>query len=367
MRSGSCDSSVSISILRPNRLEAQLDAPALSKLNRKTMSTVAVTGATGFIGSAVVRKLVERGRHVRALVEPGAPTKNLDNFGGKVERVTVDVCDGAAMERALSGCKTLFHLAAIYRTWLPNPDVIYRVNLEGTTATLLAAQKANVERIVYTSSIAAIGLRDDGRPSDETVEFNIWDIANDYILTKYLSERIAMNFARSGMPIVVVNPGFPFGPGDVAPTPTGKIILSVLKGQVPGMGPGGFSAIDVDDVAEGHLAAEERGGIGERYILANHNVTLKELFELVSSIAGVKVPTLPIPRALSLAVAFGMEMWADHVSHEEPPATYKALRYAQRNVFFDNTKARTELGLPETPLADSIERSIKWFRDNGMV
>jgi len=331
------------------------------------MSTVAVTGATGFIGSAVVRKLIERGRRVRALVEPGAPMKNLDAIGPEVERVTVDVCDGAAMERALSGCQTLYHLAAIYRTWLPNPDVIYRVNLEGTTATLLAAKKVGVERIVYTSSIAAIGLREDGLPSDETVEFNLWDIANDYILTKHLSERIAMNFARGGMPIVIVNPGFPFGPGDNAPTPTGKILLSLLKGQVPGIGPGGFSAIDVDDVAEGHLAAEEKGRIGERYILANHNVTLKEFFELASSIAGIKAPTLPMPRAVTLAIALGLEMWADRVSQKEPPATYKAMLYAQKNVFFDNTKARTELGLPQTPLADSIERSIKWFRDNGMV
>jgi len=331
------------------------------------MSRVAVTGATGFIGSAVVRKLIERGREVRAIVEPGAPTKSLDALGPQIERVAVNVCDGRAMERALEGCQTLYHLAAIYRTWLPNPDVIYRVNLEGTTTTLLAAKKAGVERIVYTSSIAAIGLREDGRPSDETVEFNLWDIANDYILTKHLSERITMNFARDGLPVVIVNPGFPFGPGDSAPTPTGKILLSLLKGQVPGIGPGGFSAIDVDDVAEGHLAAEEKGRIGERYILANHNVTLKEFFELASSIAGVKAPTLPMPRAVSLAIALGMEMWADHVSREEPPATYKALRYAQRNVFFDNTKARTELGLPQTPLEDSIERAIKWFRDNGMV
>lgn len=331
------------------------------------MSTVAVTGATGFIGSAVVRKLVERGRKVRALVEPGASMKNLELLAGSIERVTVDVCDRLAMERALSGCQTLYHLAAIYRTWLPNPSIIYRVNLEGTTTTLLAAKKAGVERIVYTSSIAAIGLREDGRPSDETVEFNLWDIANDYILTKHLSERIAMNFARDGLPVVIVNPGFPFGPGDTGPTPTGKILLSLLKGQVPGVGPGGFSAIDVDDVAEGHLAAEQKGRIGERYILANHNVTLKEFFELACSIAGIKPPTLPMPKAVSLAIALGMELWADHVSQKEPPATYKALLYAQKNVFFDNTKARTELGLPQTPLEHSIERAIKWFRDNGMV
>lgn len=331
------------------------------------MSTVAVTGATGFIGSAVVRKLVERGRSVRALVEPGAPTKNIDALGAKVERVTVDVCDGAAMERALSGCDALYHLAAIYRTWLPDPSILYRVNIEGTTNTLLAAEKAKVGRIVYTSSIAAVGLREDGRPSDETTEFNHWDVANDYILSKHLSERIAMNFARAGLPIVVVNPGFPFGRGDQTPTPTGRIVLALLREQIPGVGAGGFSAIDVEDVAEGHILAEERGRVGERYILANHNVTMKELFETVCAIGKVKCPTLPVPKAISLAFAYGMEKWADHVSHEEPPATYKGVRYAQQNVFFDNTKARTELGLPQTPLEDSLTRAVEWFREEGMV
>lgn len=331
------------------------------------MSTIAVTGATGFIGSALVRKLVERGNSVRALIEPGAPTQNLDPLRAKIERVHVDVCDGLKMERALEGCQTLYHLAAVYRTWLPSPDIIYRVNLEGTTTTLLAAQKAKVERIVYTSSIAAVGWREDGRPSDESVEFNLWDIANDYILTKHLSERIAMNFADAGLPIVVVNPGFPFGPGDLAPTPTGKIILAILKGQVPGVGEGGFSVIDVDDVAEGHILAAEKGRVGERYILANHNVTMKELLDRVCAVAGMKAPTLPIPRPLSLAIAFGMEKWADYISREEPPTTLKTLRYAQKAAFFDNTKARTELGLPETPLDETLKRSIDWFRESGMV
>lgn len=331
------------------------------------MAPVAVTGASGFIGSAVVRQLVAAGREVRALVEPGANLKNLDEVGPKVERVTVDVCDGPAMERALSGCEALHHLAAIYRTWLPDRSLIYRVNLEGTTATLLAAQKAKVRRVVYTSSIAAIGLRDDGRPSDETVEWNLWDLANDYILTKHLSERIAVRFAEAGLPVVIVNPGFPFGPRDIGPTPTGRIILALLKGQVPGVGDGGFAAIDVDDVAAGHLAAEAKGRVGERYILANHNVTMKEFFGMVCAIAGIKTPLIPIPNSVGAAIALGLELWADHVSHREPPATYKAIRYAQRNVFFDNTKARTELDLPQTPLADSIARAIRWFRDNGMA
>lgn len=326
----------------------------------------AVSGATGFIGSAVIRKLLAQGRPVRALVEPSAPTGNLDDLPAAVERVPVDVCDFDGMRRALDGCATYHHLAAIYKLWMPDPRAIYRVNVEGTTTSLLAAQAAGVGRVVYTSSIAAVGLRADGRPSDETVEFNLWDIANEYLLTKMMSERIALRFAAT-LPVTVVNPAFPFGPGDVAPTPTGKIILAILRGQVPGVGPGGFCAVDVDDVAAAHVAAETRGRVGERYVLGNHNVTFAEFCALVAQIGGVKAPKLYIPGWVGRSVAMGMEAWADHVSHEEPRATAKSVAYLQRNVWFDNTKARTELELPQTPLADSIRRAVAWFRDHGMV
>lgn len=325
---------------------------------------VAVTGATGFIGSAVVRKLLEAKREVRAIVEPGANTKNLD--GLNVERITCDVTNAALMKRALSGCATLYHLAAIYKVWLPDPSIIYRVNIEGTTATLLAAQQAKVERVVYTSSIAAIGLID-GDLADETTPFNLYGLANDYILTKHLSERIAMRFAEAGGSIVIVNPAFPFGPRDIAPTPTGKIILSLLKKEVPGVGPGGFCTIDVDDCATGHLLAEEKGQRGERYILGNDNVTLKEFFELVCKAAGTPTPRLPLPKSVSAGIALGMELWADHVSHKEPPATYKSILYAQRNAFFSNAKAKRELGLPARPLEESVRRAIAWFRAEGMA
>jgi len=194
----------------------------------------AVTGATGFIGSAVVRKLLEQKRSVRCLIEPGANLSNLE--GLPVERITCDVTDFDTMKKALDGCETLFHLAAIYKTWLPDEEVIHRVNIEGTVSTLLAAQQAKVNRIVYTSSIAAVGLVDGGL-ADETTKFNLFDIANPYILTKWQSERIAMRFAASGLPVVVVNPAFPFGPRDITPTPTGAIIRALLNKEVPGSGP----------------------------------------------------------------------------------------------------------------------------------
>ncbi len=325
------------------------------------MGRVAVTGATGFIGSAVLRQLLDARRDVVALVEPGANPQNLE--GLNVERIPVDVTDGTAMKRALGGVETLYHLAAIYKTWLPDPEVIYRVNIEGTVATLLAAEHAKVKRIVYTSSIAAIGLAKDGL-ADETTPFNLFDIANEYILTKWQSDRVAQKFAQSGLPLVIVNPGFPFGPRDIAPTPTGKIILAIMKGQVPARGPGGICAIDVDDCATCHLLAEAKGRVGERYILGNHNVTLNDLMDMVAKEAGVAAPpNITLPSFLGSSIALGMELWSDLVSHREPPATYRSLRYAQRNAFFSNDKARRELGLPTRPLGETIRRAVKWFQE----
>lgn len=327
----------------------------------------AVSGASGFIGSAVIRRLVAEGREVRALIEPSASPRNLEDLpAAQVERISVDVCDYEGMARALDGCSTYFHLAAIYKLWTPDPAPIYRVNIEGTTTSLLAALAAGVGRVVYTSSIAAVGLRSDGIPSDESVEFNLFDIANEYLLTKMLSEKIALRFAKR-LPVVIVNPAFPFGPRDITPTPTGKIILSLIRGEVPGISPGGFCAIDVDDVAAGHVAAETRGRVGERYILGNHNVTFREFCELTAEVAGVKAPRVTVPRLLGRTLALGMELWSDYVTHEEPQTTRKAVAYLQRNAFFNAERARRELGLPRTPLATSVEKAVRYFRDQSMV
>lgn len=331
---------------------------------------VAVSGATGFIGSALVRLMLEQGRDVRALVEPGANPRHLDDLpeslAKRLDRVEVDVCDFVGMARALDGCEAFHHLAAVYRIWMPDPEPLYRVNLEGTTVALLAAQAAKVKRVVYTASIAAVGHRDDG-PSDETTPWNLHPVANPYILSKHQSERIALRFAESGMPVVVVNPAFPFGPRDAAPTPTGQMILSLLQRKVPAVAAGGFCAIDVGDVAAGHLAAETLGRVGERYILGNHNVTFEEFAGVVCRLGGVPAPKLRVPALVGSAVALGFELWSDLVTHEHPLATYRSVRYLQRRVFFDPSKARRELGLPCTPLETSIERSIAYFRNAGMV
>lgn len=329
---------------------------------------VAVSGSTGFIGSAVVRRLLRDGRSVRALIEPGAPAENLEELPpSKVERVTVDVCDYLTMARALDGCSAYYHLAAVYKVWTPDPTHLYRVNLEGTTASLLAAKAARVPRVVYTSSIAAVGRRSDGGPADESVAFNLYDDANPYILSKYLSERIALRFAESGLPLVVVNPAFPFGPRDLAPTPTGHIILGILRGEMPGFPAGGFCAVDVDDVAAGHVAAETKGRVGERYILGNHNVTFRELVELVCRAAGKPAPKITIPGWVGLGIAKGMELFSDLVSHEEPKATVKSAKFVFGPAYFDCSKARAELDLPCTPLAETIERAVAFFRERGMA
>ena len=329
------------------------------------MNLAVVTGAAGFIGSAVVRELIRRDVRVRAVIEPGANVQNLDGLA--IDRVTADVRDHEAMVRALNGADTLYHLAAIYRVWLEDPTPLWSVNIDGTVATLLAAQKTGVKRVVYTSSISALGMRADGQPSDETTPFNLWPFANDYIQSKFVSDNIALDFARAGLPLVVVLPGFPFGPRDTAPTPTGGIVLSILKGEIFALSAGGFSAIDVDDCGTGHVLAAEKGRVGERYILSNHNVSFSDFTRLVCRVAGKKAPRVTIPPSVVRGASAGFEWWSDHVSKKPPIATYKSTQYMQRQVFFSNSKAQQELGLPCTPLETSITRAIEWFKENGRV
>ncbi|HTJ46362.1 MAG TPA: SDR family oxidoreductase [Kofleriaceae bacterium] len=320
-----------------------------------------VTGATGFIGSAVVRRLLARGRAVRAFVEPGAPTANLD--GLDVELVTGDVLDRASVGRAMTGCDAVYHLAAIYSLWLPDDKIIYDVNVEGTKNILFAAMKSGVRRVVHTSSIAAIGVPPEGTLADETFAFNYWHDANAYIRSKYLSDLDAQRFAREGVPVVIVCPAFPFGERDLAPTPTGRFIVEALHGRVPGYTAGGFCAVDVDDVAECHVLADERGVIGERYIAGAHNVTYKDFYDQVTEIAGLKRIKRKLPTRAVLAMAWMMERRAERTG-KAPRVTVRAARYACETAWFDTSKARA-LGMPQTPLAQTIDKAVRWFRDHG--
>ena len=322
--------------------------------------TTLVTGATGFIGSAVVRRLLARGRAVRALVEPGAPTANLD--GLEVERVTGSILDPDALARAAAGTTAIYHLAAIYSLWLPDEQRIYDVNVLGTKRVLTAARRAGVRRVVHTSSIAAIGVPAPGELADERFRFNYWNDGNAYMRSKYLSDLDAQAAAADGLPVVIVCPGFPFGERDLGPTPTGKFIVEALAGRVPGYTDGGFCAVDVDDVAECHVLAEERGVIGERYIAGNHNVTYREFYDAVTRIAGLPPIRRRLPTRAVLGMAWAMERWAARTG-QAPRITVRAARYACQTAWFDCRKARA-LGMPATPLAETIAKAVRWFRDH---
>jgi len=323
-------------------------------------ATTLVTGSTGFIGSAVVRRLLARGRRVRCLVEASAPRRNLD--GLDVEIVVGDILDRDALRRAIDGCDAVYHLAAIYALWAPDEKVIYDVNVEGTKNVLFAALHAGVRRVVHTSSIAAVGIAD-GEIADETAPFHDWNDSGAYIRSKYQSDLDARRLAGEGLPVVIVCPAFPFGERDIGPTPTGSFIVEALRRRVPGYTEGGFCAVDVDDVAECHVLAEEKGRVGERYIAGAHNVMFRDFYEQVTRIAGLPPIRRKLPSRAVLAAAWAMEQRARWTG-TRPRITLQAARYALRRAWFDAGKAVRELGMPQTPLDVTIEKAVRWFRDN---
>ena len=328
------------------------------------MRKALVTGAAGFIGSNLVRVLLEEGVDVRAMVLPGEDDRNL--VGLDVEKVEGNVLDVASLDRALEGCDTLFHLAAIYSHWEQDRRVFYKVNLQGSRNTLWAARRAEIEKIVYTSSIGGLGIAPGFEAATEETEFNQIDFANDYVLTKYLSQEEALSFAREGFPLVVVNPAGPFGEGDKQPTPTGKMIVDVVNGTNKMYYQGGFCVVDVKDVARGHVLAARKGRIGEMYILGSQNFTMKEFFNKVAGIAGVPAPSIRIPHA----VAVGAGKLSERISRltgKPPLATSREVPYIAQHAFYDGTKAREELGLELTPVDDSLRRAIEWFRKEGYI
>ena len=325
-------------------------------------SKTLVTGAGGFIGSAVVRQLLDRGRAVRAMLAPTEPDDNL--AGLDVERVRADLLDRNAVAAAIAGCDVVYHLAAIYSLWLPDESLIYQVNVEGTKNVLFAALSAGVRKVVHTSSIAAIGVPPTGELADEGFRFNHWRGGNAYIRSKYLSDLDAQRFAAEGLPVVIVCPAFPFGERDRGPTPTGRFIVEALHRRVPGYTEGGFCAVDVDDVAACHVLAEDKGAIGARYIAGGHNVTYREFYGAVTRVAGLPPIERKLPSSAVVGMAWLMEARA-RWGGPPPRITVKAARYALSTVWYDASKARRELGMPLTPLDTSIEKAVRWFRDHS--
>lgn len=324
-----------------------------------------VTGATGFVGAAVVRALLRAGVEVRALVRSTSRRGNLD--GLPVECVEGDLLDLASLRRAVGDCRHVYHVAAHYALWDPDPARFYRVNVEGTRMVLTAAQEAGIERMVYTSTIGAVGLPEKGGLGTEMTPIAESQLAGDYKRSKYLAEQEVHRFVQNGLPVVIVNPTAPVGARDIKPTPTGQMILDFLRGRMWAYIETGMNLIDVDDVAVGHLLAMERGRIGERYILGCRNLMLREIFALLSDLTGIKAPVLKLPWRAVLPLAYLNTWWAKAVTHRPPRIPLEGVRMAKYRMHYDCSKAVRELGLPQTPVEVALEKAVAWFREHRYV
>ena len=328
------------------------------------MGKVLITGATGFIGNHVTRLCLEKGDEVRVMVMPGEDRSPLD--GMDVEFVEGNLLDPASLTGVVQGCEQLYHLAAMFAIWTKDPDLQFKVNVDGARTMMEAAMAAGVEKVVFTSSVAAIGI-EKGKKSTEKTPFNSWPWASEYILSKFISHQMVKGMVSDGLPVTMVMPGLPFGPGDRAPTPTGTMIIRTLKGQMKNYWDGGVCPVDVRDVAAGHVLAMEKGRIGESYILANReaNMSNREFLTLIGEVAGVKdVAKNEVSAKVMLRVAKIAE-FISKITGRAPMTTYKNTMYILQHGYVDPTKAIEELGLPQSPIEDAVRDSIAWFRENG--
>jgi dihydroflavonol-4-reductase len=321
-----------------------------------------VTGATGFIGGAVARALVRAGVEVRVLARSLSNARNLS--GLSVERVEGDLLNPASLQAALAGCQQLYHVAAYYALWAKDPSIFYDVNVTGTRNVLTAARRAGIQRTVYCSTIGAIGFPADGGLGTEDTPVSLAQMAGHYKRSKYLAEQEALKFAGEGLPMVIVNPSAPVGAGDLKPTPTGQVIVDFMKGRMPAYIETGMNIVDVDDVAAGHLLAMERGRQGERYILGCKNLMLKEVFDILSRLTGVKAPSLRLPRSAVLPLAYANQ-WIAQVTGRPPRIPLEGVKMAKYRMHYDCSKAIRELGIPQTPPETALEKAVHWFRSHG--
>lgn len=323
-----------------------------------------VTGGTGFIGSHVVRELVADGVAVRVLARAGSDPHAL--AGLPVELTRGDLADPGSLPPALAGVDVLYHVAADYRLWAPDPRVLYRVNVDGTRALLAAAEKAGVSRVVYCSSVGTLGLPGDGRPGSETTPVALTDMVGDYKRSKFLAEREAEAAAARGLPVVIVNPSAPVGPWDWKPTPTGRMLVDYLKRRMFAYLDTGLNLVHVRDVARGHLLAAARGRPGERYILGHRdgNLGLREIFERLAPYTGIPAPRVRLPYRAALALAVAAETVA-RLGGGQPAVARAAVRMAAKRMFFDPSKAIRELGLPQTPVDQALRDAVDWFWARG--
>jgi dihydroflavonol-4-reductase len=323
---------------------------------------VLVSGANGFVGSAVVRALLRHRYSVRALARPSSDTANL--AGLDVEIVRGDLLDPRSLERALEGCGGLFHVAADYRLWARDPREIRRCNVRGTHNILLAAQRCGIRRIVHTSSVATLGLHHDGTPSDEDTPVRLDDMIGAYKRSKFLSEALVRRCSRAGADIVIVNPAAPVGPRDRKPTPTGRMILDAARGRMPAFVDTGLCVVHVDDVAEGHVLAYEHGQRGRRYVLGGENLSLQSILAIVAELTGRRAPWLKLPHAAILPVAWAAEAWA-RMTGITPNVTVDGVKLSWHRMYFSSRRAETELGWHARPAREALADAIQWFRANG--
>ncbi len=322
-----------------------------------------VTGATGFVGAAVVRVLLAQGCRVRALTRHNSDRRNLQ--GLDLELIEGDLTDPASMTRAIQGCDALFHVAADYRIWVPDPMAMHQANVMGTRNLMESALTAGVSRIVYTSSVATLGLNADGTPADETTPSSFQTMIGTYKKSKYLAEaEVHKLIAAKNLPCVIVNPSTPVGPRDIKPTPTGRMIVEAAAGRMPAFVDTGLNVVHVDDVAMGHWLAWQRGKIGERYILGGENLHLSQILALVAAHTHRKAPKIRLPVNLLMPLAVGAEAFA-LLTKREPFVTLDALRMARKKMFFTSAKAEQVLGYRHRPAAAAIADAIDWFQREG--
>ena len=327
--------------------------------------TTLITGATGFVGSAVARVLARRGHALRLLARPNSDRRNL--AGVEAEVVIGDLTDPASLARAAAGCRYVVHVAADYRIWVPKPETMLRANVEGALAMVRAAADAGAERIIHCSSVAALGLIGDGTAADETTPASEADFVGVYKKSKYLAERAVLALAaKESLPVVVVNPAAPVGPRDIKPTPTGKMVLDAAAGRVPAYIDTGLNIVHVDDVAEGHALALEKGRVGERYVLGGHNMSLKDVLTLITEVAGKSPPRLRLPEGVVWPIAWLMEKTAP-LTGIAPIMTTDPLKMARKKMFYSSAKAAAELGYAARPAREAVEDAVRWFREAGML
>lgn len=324
-----------------------------------------VTGTTGFLGAALLRELIADGRDVRVLVRPDANRSNIEGLDAEV--VTGDLRDRDSLAAALQGCEVLYHAAAYYSLWSRDKRMMYDINVQGTRNILEAAMTANVRKVVYTSTVGCIGLWPDGRPADEQTPLDPAILCNDYKLSKYQAEQAALEFAGRGLPVVVVNPSAPVGPRDIKPTPTGKLILDFINGKMPAYLDTGLNLIDVRDCARGHLLAEQKGTVGERYILGNRNLSLHEILLALEKITGIPAPRIKMPYWVAYAAGWICETVSDVITHQPPAVPLGGVKMAKHKMYFDPSKAVRELGLPQNSVVGALEDAVQWMKEHGMV